>query len=162
MEQLRAGGFSGIYRSSVSGFPRSLTTRADAVLPEPADFDDLVSCCGRSGRNQESRSGSGLCWRSPVPKAHRSSTILVVDLEREPFSNRWSATLTSATLAKPGVYHILYTAFRDDGFGIDLSGAPLGRQVTVADAAACVREPEASPRHRRRIPMRAIPFRVKR
>ena len=104
--------------------------RANATLPSPADLD--LWCHIPPGAAEVKRSEAVVAYGGEqAPNGAPITDQLILPLSREIATNRWIGTLPASTFTRAGTYYILYTAWRDDGLGVDLAGYPLIRQVTV-------------------------------
>ena len=93
--------------------PEILRARPDALLETAEDFD--IWCETGFGGIESveaviSYTATGYADRLPI------TDLRILELRR--VNDRWSATLPSSDLGRAGTYNILYTAVRDDGFGL--------------------------------------------
>jgi len=101
--------------------PEITAARAAGKLPAPADYQVWLELGpGSVKRAQAVVSSSADYYPGGVP----ITNIRTYDLAHMGVTQRWSGTIPKADLRNDTRYTIVYVAYRDDGFGLDIASEP--------------------------------------
>jgi len=115
--------------------PEITAARPDARIAAPADFQLWLEMGPGTVKQAEAVVSYA---DASQPEGVPITSFKLVPLVREGSTNRWSGTLSASDIAGDGLYQILYTAVRDDGFGVDLASRPVHRTLQVGRTAVQV------------------------
>jgi DNA-binding beta-propeller fold protein YncE len=101
--------------------PEITATRATGKLAAPADYQVWLELGpGPVTRAQAVLSSTADFYPGGAP----ITNIKTYDLAREGVTQRWSGTIPKADLRDDTHYTIVYVAYRDDGFGLEIASEP--------------------------------------
>jgi hypothetical protein len=101
--------------------PEITATRATGKLAAPADYQVWLELGpGPVTRAQAVLSSTADFYPGGAP----ITNIKTYDLAREGVTQRWSGTIPAADLRDDSRYTIVYVAYRDDGFGLEIASEP--------------------------------------
>lgn len=91
--------------------PELLTAPPAAVLPAPQDVAVEIE----TGPGRVDGATAVISWSGQFyPEGSPITSLAEIPLARVPGTPKWRATIPSSALADPGIYQIVYTAYRED------------------------------------------------
>ena len=101
--------------------PEITAAPASQSIPAPSDYQAWLELGpGRIKRAQAVVSSTADFYPGGAP----ITNVKTYDLAREGVTQRWSATIPGTSLRNDTRYTIVYVAYRDDGFGLEIASEP--------------------------------------